>query len=367
MLPALPPAQVPLWDLDRDSSRQFLVDREAGKYLGHPTLALLPDGRTLIAVYPQGHGSGPILMKRSIDGGRTWSERLPTPDSWASSRETPTIHLVRNPRTGRDRLIVWSGLNPARFSLSDDLGGSWTELKPAGDWGGIVVMSSLEQLPGGRIRAYFHDDGRFIRPGGLAGAFSLYSSESMDGGESWSPPQAHWTGSTLHLCEPGLITSPDRSLRALLLRENRRAGPSHAVFSWDRGATWSRPRPMAWEVTGDRHTGVELRPGVWFISFRDMAKGSPTQGDWIAWVGTWNDILQGRPGALRIRLKDNRSAWDCGYPGVQLMPDGSIVAVTYGHWEEGQPPYVIAVRLGREEVLNAAGFGGAEAPAVPAT
>ena len=30
-------------------------------------------------------------MKRSCDGGRTWSGRLPAPASWESSRETPTI------------------------------------------------------------------------------------------------------------------------------------------------------------------------------------------------------------------------------------------------------------------------------------
>ena len=47
--------------------------------LGHPTTVLHEDGKTIITVYPKGHGKGGIVYKRSDDGGLTWSERLPTP------------------------------------------------------------------------------------------------------------------------------------------------------------------------------------------------------------------------------------------------------------------------------------------------
>src|SRR5512136_1466844 len=79
--PATPPRgySIPLVDLSADTSRQTVVDREPGQYLGHPTTVLLEDGRTMIAVYPKGHGRGAIVMKRSTDGGRTWSGRLLTP------------------------------------------------------------------------------------------------------------------------------------------------------------------------------------------------------------------------------------------------------------------------------------------------
>ena len=52
----------------------------------------------MIAVYPKGHGRGAIVMKRSTDGGLTWSDRLPTPENWATSKETPTIHRVVDPQ-----------------------------------------------------------------------------------------------------------------------------------------------------------------------------------------------------------------------------------------------------------------------------
>jgi hypothetical protein len=88
---------IPVIDLAAETARQVVVDREAGQYLGHPTTVLLEDGRTMLCVYPKGHGQGPIVLKRSGDGGLTWSPRLPVPASWATSKETPTIHRVIDP------------------------------------------------------------------------------------------------------------------------------------------------------------------------------------------------------------------------------------------------------------------------------
>lgn len=124
-----------LLDLSADIGRQVVVDKVPGQYLGHPSTVLLEDGKSILVVYPEGHGKGQILYKRSGDGGKTWSSRLPTPKSWATSLETPTIHRVIDSKTGRRRLIVWSGLFPARYSISEDDGATWGELKPAGEWG----------------------------------------------------------------------------------------------------------------------------------------------------------------------------------------------------------------------------------------
>ena len=79
--PQLRGYNIPLIDLASQEKRQVIVDKEPGQYLGHPTTVLLEDGRTMIAVYPKGHGRGAVVMKRSTDGGLTWSERLPTPAS----------------------------------------------------------------------------------------------------------------------------------------------------------------------------------------------------------------------------------------------------------------------------------------------
>jgi len=340
---------IPLLDLAADSERQIVVDHEPGQYLGHPTTALLEDGRTIIAVYPKGHGRGPIIMKRSADGGLTWSGRLPVPDNWATSLETPTIHRVVGP-DGTKRLILFSGLYPARLSVSGDDGLSWTPLAPAGDWGGIVVMSALVELrPGrGRYMAMFHDDGRFFTKDTRAEkppVFTLYSTFSNDGGLTWSFPEAVYRSSEVHLCEPGIIRSPDGRMLAALLRENSRTRNSFVIFSRDEGKTWSEPRELPGALTGDRHTGKYGPDGRLLVSFRDMTHDSPTRGDWVAWVGTFDDIVRGREGQYRVRLMDNTKDADCAYPGVEVLPDGTFVLTTYGHWTAGEEPYIMSVRL----------------------
>lgn len=336
-------------DLSADTSRQTLVDREPGQYLGHPSTVLLEDGHTILCVYPRGHGKGAICLKRSTDGGRSWSARCTVPENWATSQETPTLHRVIDAR-GRSRLIVWSGLHPARLAVSEDDGMTWSPLQPAGNWGGIVVMSSLESVSGwpGRYLAWFHDDGRFIRTDSRAEqppVFHLYQVESGDGGVSWSQPREIQSSGEVHLCEPGVVRSPDGRRIALLLRENSRRKNAHMLISDDQGKSWSAPRELPSALTGDRHTARYAPDGRLFVSFRDMAHGSSTRGDWVAWVGRFEDLEAGNPGQYRVRLMDNQHGWDCAYPGVEVLPDGTLVTTTYGHWEAAQPPYIMSIRL----------------------
>ena len=107
-------------DLDGDAARQVIVRQVPGRYLGHPTTLLLPDGVTMLCVHPEGHGRGPIALQRSADAGRTWSGPLPVPESWATSKETPTIYRLVDPGDGSSRLVLFSGLFPIRSSVSTD-------------------------------------------------------------------------------------------------------------------------------------------------------------------------------------------------------------------------------------------------------
>lgn len=345
------PGPVPQIDLPRTPENWIVVDREPGQYLGHPTTVLLEDGRTLLCVYPRGHGKGPIQLQRSPDGGRTWSGRLPVPENWSTSQETPTIHRVVD-ASGRRRLLLWSGLHPARTSISEDDGATWSPLEAAGDWGGIVVMSSLAPVgnqPGHHL-AWFHDDGRFLRKESRPGkppVFRLFQVESSDGGLTWGQPRELFASSEVNLCEPGWVRSPDGTEIALLLRENRRVKRSHVMFSRDEGRTWTLPHELPASLCGDRHVTRYGPDGRLFVSFRDTAKESPSAGDWIGWVGRYGDLKSSTkgPGTFRVRLGDNHHAWDCAYPGVEVLPDGTFVVTTYGHWEPGQPPFVVCRRF----------------------
>ena len=134
-----------------------------------------------------------------------------------------------------------------------------------------------------------------------------------------------------------------------VLRENSRKHPSQIIFSSDEGESWTRSKDLPKWLLGDRHTAKYLPDGRVFISFRcywprnvDQHK---LQGDWVAWVGTYEDLIQGNDGELFMRLQDNTKGTDCAYPGVEVLPDGTVVTTTYGHWAKGESPFVMTIRL----------------------
>ncbi len=385
-----PYLSVPLIDLNDKEGMHIIVDKEKEQYLGHPTTVLLDDNRTILTVYPKGHGKGAIVYKKSHDGGLTWSERLPVPDSWATSLEVPTLFPVVD-QSGKKRIIMFSGLYPVRMAVSDDDGHSWSELEKVGDWGGIVVMGCMIELKTGKghYMSFFHDDGRFFTKDGIelskkdrqlndSPLMTLFKTVSTDGGLTWGFPQKIYESRNIHVCEPGIIRSPNGKQIAVLLRENSRRENSQIIFSDDEGMTWTSPRPLPNELTGDRHVLKYAPDGRLFISFRDRSAGkyhqelvrvakakgesnysaiaqetglgSPTEGDWVGWVGTYNDLVKGGKGQYRIRLKDNKNGWDTTYPGVELLPDGTFVVTTYGHWEKGEEPYILSARFRLEEL-----------------
>jgi hypothetical protein len=343
---------IPLIDLAGETHRQVLVDREPDQYLGHPTTVLLEDQHTIITVYPKGHGRGAIVMKKSPDGGLTWSDRLPVPENWSTSQEVPTLYPVMD-RDGTKRLIMFSGLYPIRMALSEDGGDTWSPLESIGDFGGIVAMGDLVQLRDGRYMAFFHDDGRFINGREEErGQFYVYKIVSSNGGLTWSQPEVVVTHPVAHLCEPGVIRSPDGQQLAMLLRENSRQFNSFVTFSDDEGITWSTPKEVTGALTGDRHQAIYGPDGRLFISFRDRTHVSPTWGDWVGWVGTYEDIVRGQEGQYRVRIMDNLEGADTAYPGVEILPDGTVVTTTYGHWTQNESPYIMSVRFTFEELDN---------------
>jgi hypothetical protein len=183
--------------------------------------------------------------------------------------------------------------------------------------------------------------------------FTLYKSLSKDGGLTWSAPEAIYQSGAVRLCEPGAFRSPDGKQIAALLRENRRVKNSHVIFSDDEGKTWTPPREVPGALTGDRHVAKYGPDGRLVVSFRDApptGATSPTAGDWVGWVGTYDDIVTGRPGQYRLRFKKNHHRWDCAYPGVEVLPDGTFVVTTYGHWAPEEPPYILSERFTLKEL-----------------
>ncbi|MBI2686584.1 MAG: hypothetical protein HYX27_09735 [Acidobacteria bacterium] len=91
-------------------------------------------------------------------------------------------------------------------------------------------------------------------------------------------------------------------------------------------------------------------PDRLFITFRDTGPAGATKGDWVAWTGTYGDIVHNRPGRSRVWLMRNHKGADCAYPGLERLPNGTIVTTTYGHWTPNEEPYIVAVRIRPEEL-----------------
>ena len=46
-----------------------------------------------------------------------------------------------------------------------------------------------------------------------------------------------------------------------------------------------------------------------------------------------------------MRIMDKKVRADCAYSGLERLPDGTFVTTTYGHWSEGEEPYIVSVRF----------------------
>ncbi|MGL4738923.1 MAG: sialidase family protein, partial [Cellulosilyticaceae bacterium] len=347
---------IPFVDLNDRKDLQTIVDREVGVYLGHPTTVLLEDQKTLWVVYPKGHGSGEVILKKSEDAGKTWSKRLDTPATWLESKETPILYQFQKP-TGGIRLLLVSGIPTEtggfRLAYSDNNGESWSEFKTYYDdlnIMGIVAFASLIQLkkPNGdwddRWMGLYHDvDYR---------NYKVILSFDQAGEMVVSKPEPYILEREIEsyagLCEPCAVRSPDGKQIAILYRGNTKVTSSMVIFSDDEGETWTSPKEVAGALRGERHQAkYDHLSGQLIITFRSYGiPENPDDRDWVAWIGTYEDLVHQTEGHYRIRLKKNVGtvSWngndgDCGYAGIEQITDpnsteyGTFILTSYGHWD----------------------------------
>lgn len=339
------------------------------QYLGQPDMVRTSTGR-LITAYPKGHGKGPIIMQISDDNGETWTEKNDTPSSWVGSQETPTLYVLPL-ENGIERIMMitacpgWgtdsnghqTGWNT---SYSDDNGETWTEYKhwyPNHKDGSlnkaIVGMASLVQLKdddGNYIQKWmgvYHDYG-YVN-------YKTYLTFNENGEEQWSEPEPYLSEyrnieSTYQMCEIGMFRSPDGKRIVGLARSQSHNNPATMIYSDDEGKTWSKPMDLPGSLAGERHKAAyDPISGRLVISFREITydlngnnifdgNSDWLAGEWVAWVGTYEDLMEQRDGQYRIEIakdySNNAKSGDTGYAGVVVLEDGTFIMDSYGHWDE---------------------------------
>ena len=331
-------------DISNERDRHVIIADGKKVYQGHPTTLLMPDGKTMFAVWCVGHGGPAGPMARSNDGGQTWTridDRLPK--GYSNHRNCPSIYRMVDPN-GKERIWVYSARPNMPRIVSEDGGETWKEMDALGeDYRCVMTFSSVIQLKDGSYMGMYHRTSKGKAP------LEVLQTITKDGGVTWSKPEVAASVEGKHACEPFVLRSPDGKELCCLMRENRHMGRSLMMFSQNEGKSWSKPVDTPWGLTGDRHYGVQAKDGRWVIAFRDKAKKSPTANHFVAWVGTYDDIRNNKPGQYRIKILHSYAGWDCGYPGMELLADGTIVATTYIRYNPGEQHSVISARFKLEE------------------
>jgi hypothetical protein len=151
---------------------------------------------------------------------------------------------------------------------------------------------------------------------------------------TWSPWRILLDLGDLKPCEPAVVRSPDGGQLLCLLRENLNR-ISLFMISDDEGRTWSEAKPLPPGLFGDRHIAQYADDGRLVVCFRDTGQASSTRNHFVAWVGRYEDIVAGRDGQYRVKLLHSHRGSDCGYPGLERLPDGTFVATTYIKYQPG--------------------------------
>ena len=275
-------------------------------------------------------------MQFSLDDGATWTRKTDIPASWAGSQETPTLYVL-NLADGTERIMMitacpgW-GTDSAgnrygwNTSYSDDNGETWTEYR---HWqsnrtydnannDAIVAMASLVQLKdsdGNDIQKWMgvYHNYAYVN-------FRTYLTFDENGDEQWSesePYLAQWRSieSAYQMCEIGMFRSPDGKRIIGLARSQSHNNPATLIYSDDEGETWSKPMDLPGSLAGERHKiAYDPISGRLLVTFREInydlngnnrfdGGNDWNAGDWVAWVGTYDQLINQEDGEYRIGLR----------------------------------------------------------------
>lgn len=328
-------SNLPWVDLSENHALQTVIAKGTSSvYNGHPTTLLSDDQQTIFCVWSSGHGGKASFMGVSDNAGVSWKVQE-TPADWQGMSNCPSIYRLID-KQGCQRLFVFCGSPDMGYSYSEDNGKTWSPVKslhkPC-----VMAFTSIVRLANGDYMGFYHRGYKDRDQSPL----TLWSAVSHDGGLTWDESVKIAALEGRSPCEPFVFRSPNGKRLVCIARENNRVGLSLMMYSDDEGQTWSSMKETPWGLTGDRHIVRFTKDGRMVAVFRDMAPNSPTKGHFVAWVGHYKDLVEGTSGQYRIKLLHSYAGSDCGYPGLEILPDGSLLAITYIKYAPGNVKHSI--------------------------
>lgn len=366
---------IPTIDISPETGCQVVIAQGTQtQWHGHSSTLLLPDGKTMFCAWAARfdglgkHGAPGGMLKRSDDGGLTWSDQLDVPGNWREiGRGAPTLHRLVD-ANGQARIFIISRderRTTFLVAMSEDEGKTWTPTRPIRGVKGETIFgwtSPMTIMPvevnGVKKHLMWYERNREGQP--KEGV--IWQSASSDGGLTWG--ESRPVVDKAKACEPAVVRSPDGSQLLILIRENSRQFNSLFAVSNDEGQTWSDPQELPAALTGDRHQACYASDGRLVVMFRDTFDSDrggqfqsvgviPKEGHdptdkshCIAWVGRYEDIIAGGEGGYRIKLLHSYEGLNHTYSALETLPDGTFVATTYIKYRPGSEKHsVVSTRF----------------------
>jgi hypothetical protein len=357
---------LPTIDISDQAERHIIIARGTEtEWQGHPSTLLMPDGKTIFCVW-QGrrdssreHGAPAGYLKRSDDGGLAWSDYIEVPASWLETgRGHPTIHFLVDGEGVARLFVICRDADRTTFlqAISADGGETWSEMRPIGlidpdgepivGWTAPITILEAAGPDGIKKHLMWYERS----PDGSPSVGVIWQSASYDGGLTWGESKA--VVDTAGASEPSVVRSPDGRQLLMLIREQHRELNSFFAVSGDEGETWSEPQQLPLALTGDRHLARYAPDGRLIILFRPVlplplrSQRDLMDSHFTAWVGRYEDIINGREGQYLVKLIHSYQGSDHTYPGLEVLPDGTFVGTTYIKYRPGPELHsVVCVRF----------------------
>jgi len=334
--------------------KKFTVSNDGAIYEAWPDLLQTESGK-LICVFAEceHHGNrenARIVLKTSVDKGRTWSEKIPltekgTAESYFNNAQISRLNdgslviicdKVYKHENSQADIFMWRG---------DSEGEKWSEPVQLPCHG--IVPDKVTQLKNGRIIVashFYNNDTKKLEQ------YMWYSDDDMN---TWSGRITVAADPRYNLCEASMLECADGTL-VCFMRENSFMGyDCMKAISTDGGETWGEVHNLALPGCHRPKAGF-LKDGRIFLTYRFMHAGWFPQNTFMAVFDerTAKETEKQKQHTRIIPLDyDANVQPDGGYTGWTQFEDGELYVVNYIKDDE-EKAYIRGYAINPEEFVR---------------